>query len=105
VRWDSRDFRCDFPDAEWSRRYFERAVGCAQEIQIPYRIQTTDRTDTTRFLTVKFSGNIDKAKLFIRCVFQKVFELPEETPILLWFENVDVVVRSQRNKQKATGGV
>jgi hypothetical protein len=90
VKVDSRRLQSDFPDAPWSRNYFEAVKACAQKLHLDPIIESTGRSDTTRFLRVCFSDANNDAELFVRCVITNGFGLPPSTPINLLFENVAV---------------
>ena len=96
LKLDSRHFQCDFPDAPWSACYFEKAVACAKEIEVSYAIESTGRRDIKRFLVINFYNDIAKAQLFTNSILYNAFQLSKDDSIILWLDNVDVIVRKKK---------
>jgi hypothetical protein len=90
VKYDARSFGCGFPDAEWSRGYFEKATECAQAMRLDYSVQPTGRNDVTRFLDVNFSGDVKAADTFCHRILDEVFEVPPNSKLLLSFTGAGV---------------
>lgn len=93
VKLDSQKLQSHFPDAPWSRPYFEKAVKCTKELGLSYVVESTGLTDTTRFLIINFDDDLDVAQLFVKSIFNNAFSLSEDDSIVLWFENVDVIIK------------
>ena len=65
--------RMDFPDAPWSREYFDDVREFLSSTGQTFEIEETGRDDTRRFLTIDFSQDVDRAGTIASTILRDVF--------------------------------
>jgi len=68
-----------FPDAPWSRMYFDRVKECLQSGNISFEITKTEREDTRSFLDVYDISSIEEASKISILVIQAMGLSSEDT--------------------------